>query len=46
LTSKDLYDICCPYTDSYVRSLLYNFSHVLIATEVFTKNAVLQKNMR
>jgi len=42
LTAKDLYDICCPYTDGYFRSLLYDFSQIMIASEVlistFTKN--------
>jgi len=48
LTAKYFYDICCPYTDGYFRSLLYDFSQILVASEVFThtkmtKNAVLKK---
>jgi len=53
LTAKDLYDICCPYINGYSKSLLYDFSQILIASEVlistFTKNdknAILQKSMR
>jgi len=47
LTAKDFYDICCPHTDGHFRSLLYDFSQILVASEVYTKkmtkNAVLQK---
>jgi len=36
-----MYDMCCPYTDGYFRSLLYDFSQILIASEAliskFTK---------
>jgi len=53
LTAKDFYDICCLYTDGYFRSLLYDFSQILIASEVListvtknVKNAILQKNKR
>jgi len=37
LTAKDFYDICCPNTDGYFKSLLYDFSQILIASEIFTK---------
>jgi len=45
LTTKNVYDIhflCCPYTDGYFRSIFYDISHILIASEVListcTKN--------
>jgi len=42
LTTKDVYDICGPYTDGYFRSLLYNISQILIDSELlistFTTN--------
>jgi len=42
LTAKDFYDICYPYTDGYFRRLSYDFSQILIASEVlisvFTKH--------
>jgi len=30
LTAKYFYNICCPYTDGYFRSLIYDFSQILI----------------
>jgi len=52
LTTKNVYDICCPYTDGNFRSLYYDISQILIASEVLIstfskndKNAILQKNM-
>jgi len=42
LTTKNVYDICYPYTDGYFRSLFYDISQILIASEVlistYTKN--------
>jgi len=47
LTTKNVYDICCPYTDGYFKSLFYNVSQILIASEVListcTKNTILQQ---
>jgi len=41
LTTKNVY-ICCPYTDGYFKSLFYDISQILIASEVLiskcTKN--------
>jgi len=34
LTTKNVYAICCPYTDGYFRSLFYDMSQILIISEV------------
>jgi len=34
LTTKNVYNICCPYTDGYFRSIFYDVSQILIASEV------------
>jgi len=39
LTAKDFYDIYCPYTDVYFRSLLYDFSQIWIASEVLNSTS-------
>jgi len=42
LTTKNVYDICCPYTDGYFRNIFYDILQILIALEVLisacTKN--------
>jgi len=32
--NQNVYDICCPDTDGYFRSLFYDISQILIASEV------------
>jgi len=45
LTTKNVYDICCPYTGGYFRSLFDDISQILMASEVLISTCTKNFNM-